>query len=31
VQMPHAADRVTLHHTNGRQPLWVDDLAVKFQ
>ncbi len=27
VQMPHAADRVTLHHATGRQPLWVDDLA----
>jgi NADPH-dependent ferric siderophore reductase len=27
VQMPHAADRATLHHTAGRQPLWVDDLA----
>lgn len=27
VQMPHAADRVTLHNAVGRQPLWVDDLT----
>lgn len=27
VQMPHAADRVTLDNAAGRQALWVDDLA----